>query len=73
MITNPDLFYYIEWEAKKVAWKDAKLLKATIEIFNPVKKINHAFANEDLITPKLKRVQIILDTYKVIGTFDYKI
>lgn len=71
MITNADLFYYLETEAKKVAWKEAKLLKSTMEIFNPVKKIKHAFANKDEITPKLIRIQIIIDTYKVIWTFDY--
>jgi len=73
MITNADLFYYLETEARKVAWQDAKLLSGNMEIFNPVKKIKHAFANKDEINPKLLRVQIILDDYKVIWTFNYKI
>jgi len=73
MITNADLFYYLETEAKKVAGEHVQLLTAKMEIFNPVKEIKHAFANKDEINPKLQRVQIILDDYKVIWTFDYKI
>jgi hypothetical protein len=74
LITYPDLFYYLQSEAQKVAWEKAKLVKASIEIYKQPKKIDKAFASSDeIILNKLKRITIIIDEYKVIWIFDYNI
>ena len=73
MITNADLFHYLEWEATKIVWETAQLLKVDLQIYKKVKKINKAFASVDDINTRLKRVTIVLDDYKVICQFDYKV
>ena len=75
MITNSNIYHYLEWEATKIIAPQGKykLLSSNIEFYKPVKKIKKAFANEDKINNKLIRIQIIIDDYCVIGTFDFKL
>ena len=74
MISNADIFHYLEWEATKIikVKGDYTLLSSNIEFYDQVKKIDKAFVNEDVINDELIRIQIVIDDYKVIGTFNYK-
>jgi len=75
MITNSNIYHYLEWEATKIIAPQGKykLLSSSIEFYKPIKKIKKGFADQTDISKNAIKITIVIDDCRVIGTFNYKI